>query len=164
VFHQNDAFLAEYLNTPNYGETRTRALSARADYIKNCRIADTLAGKLQALVKRNQAQMAHIRLDEKRDFLEHYLHKTAFSRLESTVRVPYEAFMQKLKEARATVSAINGMLQRHQAAAARDEFYRHHKELEQYLPADEFVLIQGRVEQSSRGGSMERPTAENTGH
>ena len=156
VFHQNDAFLAEYLNAPNYSETRTRTLRARADYIKNCRIADTLAGKLQALVKRNQAQMAHIRLDEKRDFLEHYLDKAAFSRLESTVRLPYEAFMRKLKEARTRVSAINGMLQRHQAVAARDEFYQHRKELEQYLPADEFVLIQGRVDQSSRSGSMEK--------
>jgi hypothetical protein len=48
------------------------------------------------------------------------------------------------------------MLQRHQAATARNEFSRHRKELENYLPADEFVLIQGKVEQSFRSGSKEK--------
>jgi hypothetical protein len=156
VFRQNDVFLSEYLNAQNHSETKSRVARARADYGRNCKIADTLAAKLQALVKYNQVQMAHIRLDEKRDFLTHYLDKATFLQLETTVRAPYEAFMQKLKEARATVSAISGMLQRHQAAAARNEFSRHRKELEHYLPADEFVLIQGKAEQSFRSGIKEK--------
>lgn len=153
VFRKKDVFLAEYLNAQNYGETKTRVSRARTDYIRNCRIADTLFGKIQSLVKRNQVQMARIRLDEKHDFLEHYLDKATFSRLESIVRVPYEAFMQKLKEARAIVSTISEMLQRRQAGAAREEFSRRRKELEHYLPADEFVSIQGKVDQSIQSGS-----------
>jgi hypothetical protein len=149
-------FLAEFLNAQNHNETKNRVARARADYGRNCKIADTLAAKIQALVKRNQVQMAHIRLDEKLDFLAHYLDKATFLRLETTVRAPYQAFMQKLKEARATVSALNAMLQGHQNVAARDEFSRHRKELERYLPADEFVLIQGKVEQSFRSGIKEK--------
>jgi hypothetical protein len=156
VFYQSEAFLAEYLNASNFSATRTRVSRARIDYIKKCKNAETLARRLQSLVKSNQVQMAYIGFDDKHDFLEHYLDKGVYARLETAVRVPYEAFMQKLKGARTTVSSINNMIRQNQVAAARVEFYRHRNEMEHYLPADEFVMIQEKVDKAYRGRNLRK--------
>jgi predicted transcriptional regulator len=94
LFRQNDAFLSQYLKGPTYKAVAVRAAHAKEDWEKNCRQAQALSARLKDLLERDRAEAVYGEFDDKRDYLDHYLDKVSFARLETSVRVPYEFFLQ----------------------------------------------------------------------
>jgi hypothetical protein len=163
LFNQKDAFLVTYLAGPMYKAVGARAARAKNDFEKNCKLAQTLADRLQDMAQReNRVIAAHENFYDKRDYLEQYLVNWKFSRLETAVRVPYEAFMQKRRQERAVVSTLKRMIRQNQGVEARAEFDRCSKDLGRFLPEDEYKEISSKVSQafeSSVRGRKEAKTA-----
>lgn len=148
LFRQNDAFLLKYLKGQTYKAVAARAAHAKEDWEKNCRQAQALSARLKNLLERDRPEAAYGEFDDKRDYLQHYLDKVSFARLETSVRVPYEFFLQKRKQARTAVSVLKRMIGQNQSVEAKDEFERREKELGHFLPAEEFTDIKTRVAQA----------------
>jgi outer membrane biosynthesis protein TonB len=148
LFRQNDAFLAKYLKPATYRTVAARAARAKADWDKNSHHAQELSSRLREMADRDRAEAAWTEFDDKRDFLAQYLDRVSLGRLETSLRVPYEFFMERRKQARTTVSVIKRMIGQNQSGEARAEFDRRDKDLDRFLPAEEYKDIKNRVAQA----------------
>jgi hypothetical protein len=148
LFKQNDASLSKYLKGQTYKAVAVRAANAKEDWEKNCRQVKALLTGLRELLDRDRVEAAYGEFDDKRDFLEHYLDKVSFARLETAVRAPYEFFQQKRKQARSTVSVLRRMIGQNRGTEARAEFESWDRDLGQYLPAEEYTDIKTRIAQA----------------
>ena len=148
LFRQNDASLSKFLKAQTYKAVAARAAKAKEGWDKNCRQAMVVTVRLKDLLDRDRPESAYNDFDDKRDFLEHYLDKVSFSRLETAVRAPYEFFLQKRKQARTTVSVLRRMIGRNQGTEASAEFISWDRDLGHYLPAEEYTDIKARIAQA----------------
>jgi hypothetical protein len=146
LFMRKDAYLAEFLNAKTYKAVASRAARAKADCERSVAQARALAQKLRGMVKEGRPEAAYAAFDDKRDFLRHYLDKTDLTRLETDVRAPYEAFLQKRKEARAIASIIKRMLGQNRSVEARAEYIKSDGALSRFLPREEYSDIKTKVE------------------
>ncbi|HUI91037.1 MAG TPA: hypothetical protein VLX68_02210 [Chitinivibrionales bacterium] len=146
LFKRKDAYLAEFLNAKTYKSVAANATRAKEDYEKEASRAQALARKLRDMVAQDRADAAGALLDEKRDYLRHYIDKAEFAKLESGVRAANDAFLQKRKRARAVVSAINRMLWQNKSVEARAEFTMNEVSLSRFLPHDEYAQVHAKVE------------------
>jgi hypothetical protein len=162
VFRQNDAVLAKYLKAATYKAVAARAAKAKDDWEKNDRQAMAVLTRIKDLLDRDKVEAAYDDFDDKRDFLEHYLDRVSFGRLETAVRAPYEFFLQKRKQARTTVSVLRRMIGRNQGTEARAEFESWDRDLGNYLPAEEYTDIKARIAQAYSKSVLGRRDAKAT--
>jgi hypothetical protein len=146
LFMRRDKYLAEFLSAKSYKAVASRAARAKADCEQSGAQAQTLAQKLRGLEKEGRVEAAYAAFDDKRDFLRRYLDKVDFSRLDSDVRVPYETFLQKRKEARTIVSIIKRMLWQNKSVEARAEYVKNDAALSRFLPREEYTEVKTKVE------------------
>lgn len=145
LFNLNAAFLAKHLDAKMYKSLSDKATAAKADNAKNCKQAQTIAAGIKTLLDREKPEAAYSEFDDKQDTLAHFLDKITFSRLETTVRVAYQFFLQQRKQARGTVSMLRRMIGQNQCVEARAEFEGRKNNLARFLPNDEFTDIKTRV-------------------
>ena len=162
LFKQNDAVLSKYLKAPTYKAVAARTAKAKEDWDKNCRQAQSLSAHLKDLLDRDKPESAYNNFDDKRDFLEHYLDRVSFGRLETAVRAPYEFFLEKRKQARTTVSVLKRMIGRNQGTEAKAEFESWERDLVHYLPAEEYSDIKARIAQAYSKSVLGRRDAKTT--
>jgi hypothetical protein len=163
LFCRQDVFLAAYLSAPMYATVKSRAARAKTDFEQNCKLAQALSDKLQAKAQRDDRVLAaHDEFDDKRDYLKQYLVNWQFARLETALRVPYDAFMQKRKQAQAVVSVLNRMIRQNQVVEARSEFLRCDRDLGCYLPGGEYKEISAKVSRAYDGSVKGRKEAKIT--
>jgi|GEM_PF-1383144 hypothetical protein len=149
LLSNNDGVLKAYLPARIYGSLRSRASRAKSEWENNCAAAQALADRLQMRAQKEDGVLsAHDEFEEKRDFLEHYLVNWKFSRLAVAVGAPYDAFMDKRKQARATGSAIRRLIRENQGVEARAEFQNVERNLGRYLPRDEYADLSAKVSQA----------------
>ena len=162
LFMRRDAYLAEFLNAKTYKAVASRAARAKTDFEGSGAQAQALAQKLRGMVKEGRPEATCAAFDDKRDFLRHYLDKADFARLESDVRVPYEAFLQKRKGARAVVSIINRMLWQNKSVEARTEYIKNEGALSRFLPREEYAEVKTKVEHAYNAAITGRREAQAT--
>jgi outer membrane biosynthesis protein TonB len=162
LFKQNDASLSKYLKAKTYKAVAARVAKAKEEWEKNCRQVTALSDRLKELLDRDRVEAAYGEFNDKRDFLEHYLDKVSFGRLETAVRAPYEFFLQKRKQARTTVSVLRRMIGQNRGTEARAEFESWDRDLGQYLPQEEYTDIKTRIAQAYSKSVLGRRDAKAT--
>ncbi len=146
LMSNNEGILKAYLPARVYASLKARTARAKTDWDKNCAIAQTLADKLQTRAQREDgAVSAHDEFVDKRGFLEQYLVNWKFSRLSVAVGTPFDAFMEKRKQARAVGNAITRMIRQNQGVEARAEFQNRSAMLAKYMPKDEYSDLSAKV-------------------
>lgn len=149
LLSNNNGVLKAYLSARVYASLQSRASRAKSEWENNCAAAQALADKLQTRAqKEDGALSAHDEFEAKHDFLEQYLVNWKFSRLAVAVGTPYEAFMDKRKQARATGSAIRRLIRENQGVEARAGFQNVERILGRYLPRDEYADLSAKVSQA----------------
>jgi hypothetical protein len=149
LLSNDDGILKAYLPARVYTSLHSRASRAKSQWESNCAAALALADKLQTRAQKEDGVLsAHGEFEEKHDFLEQYLVNWRFSRLAVAVGTPYDAFMDKRKQARATGSAIRRLIRENQGVEAAAQFRNVERNLGRYLPRDEYADLSAKVSQA----------------
>jgi hypothetical protein len=149
LLSNNDGVLKAYLPARVYASLRSRVSRAKSEWEDNTAAAQALADRLQMRAQKEDGVIsAHDEFEEKRGFLEQYLVNWKSSRLAAAIGAPYDAFMDKRKQARATGSAIRRLIRENQGVEAAAEFRNVERNLGRYLPRDEYADLSAKVSQA----------------
>jgi hypothetical protein len=146
LFIKNANLLRNYSAGSAYKKTSERVAQAKQAYEKNVREAGVTASRLKTMAQHSlNAEAAYDQFKYERGYFAHYLDKSNFASLETSLRTSHDSFMERRKESHVIVTGLKRMLRDRQYTIAKSMFDQNNKQLACYLPTDEYMEIMTNV-------------------